>query len=380
MTGGQEADPLGTLLHALGRAGQPGRELGVRLDLVRSLGAGPAWRRRRAEATRAPAADPAHAEIWRDAARELEAEVIDRLAGFLEIRKGGERTRVWNHLTALDDPVTLRFGLDKLLVHQSLREEALPVPEHVVFDFADLAPAVEFLEREARPCVVKPVNSSGGSGTTSGLRSRAALRRASIRAGRIDRRLLIEGQIRGDVYRLLYLDGELLDAVRRHPPAVTGDGRSTIEQLVAQENRGRALEPPARRLSPLRIDLECVLTLADAGLTVKSVPARGRRVAVKTVVSQNSARENESVREAIGEALVADGAAAAAAVGLRLAGVDVVTPDPSAALAEAGGATLEVNGPPGLHYHYAVRDPQRATRVAVPILRTLLALSAGASR
>ena len=55
-----------------------------------------------------------------------------------------------------------------------------------------------------------------------------------------------------------------------------------------------------------------------------------------------------------------------------MAGVDLVTADLSRPLAESGGAILEVNGTPGLHYHYEVADRPSATHVAIPILRALL--------
>ena len=63
---------------------------------------------------------------------------------------------------------------------------------------------------------------------------------------------------------------------------------------------------------------------------------------------------------------------AAAAVGLRLAGVDVVTTDISRPLSETGGVVSEVNGGPGLHHHYLVADSARATPVAVPVLQKLI--------
>ncbi len=82
--------------------------------------------------------------------------------------------------------------------------------------------------------------------------------------------------------------------------------------------------------------------------------------------------DNETVREALAPELVADARTAAAAVGLRLAGVDVITPDASQPLREAGGVITDVNGTPGIHRHYLVADADGATRVAVPILDTLL--------
>jgi cyanophycin synthetase len=78
------------------------------------------------------------------------------------------------------------------------------------------------------------------------------------------------------------------------------------------------------------------------------------------------------VRDGPSEVLVDEARAAVEAVGLRLAGVDLITGDLSGRLAEAGGAIIEVNGTPGLDYHYDVADPERATRVAIPLLHRLL--------
>jgi cyanophycin synthetase len=64
------------------------------------------------------------------------------------------------------------------------------------------------------------------------------------------------------------------------------------------------------------------------------------------------------------------GARAAEAVGVRLAGVDVITPDPSLSLDEAGGVVIEVNTTPGYYYHYYKRDGR--VPVATLILERLV--------
>ena len=113
----------------------------------------------------------------------------------------------------------------------------------------------------------------------------------------------------------------------------------------------------------------------SAGVTIPcSVPPAGERISVKTAVSQNAPQENEGVMRHgnISSALVEEARTAVDAVGLRLAAVEVVTPDTSMALREAGGIVLEVNAPPGLHYHYQIAEPEYAVRVAVPILKRLL--------
>ena len=171
---------------------------------------------------------------------------------------------------------------------------------------------------------------------------------------------------------MLYLDGQLIDVVRRSSPRVVGDGRSTIAKLIAAENRRRIRARGSAGLTLLRIDLDCLFTLARTGLSLSSVPSSAAAVVVKTVTNQNAPCDNETVLELISEDVIAAGAAAVRAVGLRLAGVDLITTDPRRSLAETDGVIIEVNGNPGLHHHYHVAQPAMATHVAVPVLRAVL--------
>ena len=370
------------VLNLLPRGGRIGLRLAVRLDLLRSLGVREIWARRRLHARVAaiPAIPsggkrPGYEEIWRDAAAELDAQVTDLSGGFLDISKGAAHTRVWNHMVALDNGVTLKLSLDKTLVHRLLAEAGLPVPSHTEFDAANAQAAQALLELSPGPCVVKPVTGDAGSGVTTGVRTTLQLRHAILRASPHGSRMMIERQAPGYVHRMLLLDGVLLDVVKRYPPQVTGNGRATISELIAGENRNRT-ERAAGKWRPwlLDIDLDCLFTLEAAGLSLSSVLPAGERVPVKTAVSQNTPQENEGVLRHgnISPALVEEARTAVDVLGLRLAVVEAVTPDTSVSLREAGGVVLEVNGPPGLHYHYDIAEPEYAVRVAVPILKRLL--------
>ena len=371
-------DAVTAFIHALADGAPWRREIAVRLDLLRATGPRYAlrrlWEGRGQPSGRSGRRDRAYDTIWLGAAQELGAEVVDLSPSFLEIRRGAAVTRVRDHWVMLDDIVTIALALDKPLVHTLVSAAGVPVPDNREVSREDMDSALAFLKRMETPVVVKPARFSGGGGVTSGVRTPARLARACLRAGRLDNRLMLERQIEGPVYRLLFLDGELLDAVRRFPPQLRGDGHSTIESLVADENR-RRLETRGRDVvSLLRLDLDAVFTLEDRGLTIRSVPAAGEVIAVKRATNQNSASDNVTVLHEIGSGLHDDARRAALAVGVRLAGVDVVTNDPSKHLHESGGAVLEVNGTPGLHYHYQVADREQATKVAVPILRALLGL------
>jgi D-alanine-D-alanine ligase-like ATP-grasp enzyme len=377
MKDSRRIDPVTRAIGAMGARGRVGRELAIRLDALRSTGPRYAWLRLREDArlralARNDLTGPVYRAIWLDAANELAAKVVDLSGGFLEIRRNEASTRVWNHWVMLDTAVILRLALDKPLVHHLLSSADLQVPEHLEFDSSDIRPAVAFMQRDSTPCVIKPVPSSGGWGVTSGVRRPSELMRAALRASRTDTRLVIERQAAGQFYRFLFLDGDLLDVVRRRPPRVTGDGRSTIVELIAAENRRRIDRRREVLLSHLRMDLDCILTLESAGLSVNSVLPSGVTVPVKTVVSQNTLEDNETVHDEIADELVAEAAAAARVVGLRLAGIDVMTTDLEKPLQESGGVIIEVNGTPGLAYHYEVADQANRTRVAVPILQKVL--------
>lgn len=364
------------VLGALLRGDVRTRTLASRLDLARSVGPAYFWRRVREERALPPfgrrTRDALYRRLWEQAADVLEAELVDLSNGLYEIRRGGTRTRVWQQVVPLDDPVTLRVALDKAIVHRLLEEAAISVPDHVLFHFRDPRGLEELLDALPGPRVIKPAASGGGGGGTAGIETSLQLARAWLRASRHDEWLLAERQVEGTVYRLLFLDGEVVDVVRNLPPRLTGDGRSTIEGLIAAENRRRIEARGWAGLSLLRVTLDTIFTLERAGLRLSSVLEAGKSVAVQTVTNDNRVEDSETVHDPPAPEVVATARAAVDAVGLRLAGVDLVTRDPQRPLSETGGAVIEVNGNPGLHHHYVVADPARATPVAVPVLERLL--------
>jgi D-alanine-D-alanine ligase-like ATP-grasp enzyme len=317
-----------------------------------------------------------HRRIFEEAARGLNCEFVELPDGFLEVRFGGRVTRMRRNVLMIDHPLTLNLTRSKAVVHHLLSREGVPVPDFCQFHVNAMEPAIRFLGEAAGPCVIKPAyGSSGGAGVTTNVRSVRDLKRAAIYGSLSSDELLIEKQAPGDAYRLLYLNGELLDALRRRSPMVVGDGRSTIRQLVAAENRRRAEESGAVANALLTITPDCRATLRRGGWSLGKVPAAGVRVLVKAASNEAAASDCESVRDLIGPALIREGARAAAIVGVQLAGVDVITTNPAVSLQESGGKIIEINVTPGLHYHYQTGNPSDRVQIAEPILRYLLGIT-----
>jgi cyanophycin synthetase len=368
------------LARLVARSGSVGRDVGARLDLAASSGPRYALTKvrenRRLRGSERDPNDVVYAGIWREAAEAVGAQIVELAPGVHEFRREGAVARAWRHIVPLDDLVTVRVALDKTLAHTLVVAAAVPVPDHIEFDVADQRPAVRFMDSGPGPYVVKPAGGTGGGlGVTPGVGDERQLARAALFAGRRGRRLLIERTAPGDVYRFLFLDGELIDVVRRMPPQVTGDGRSTVAGLIAAENRRRLAASGRLGLPMITATLDCLFTLERQGLQLRSVPAPDQTVIVKTATSQSGPGQNFTVAEPVAAELTAQARAAADAVGLRLAGIDLVTPDLGSSLAGSGGSVIEVNSGPGLHHHYHVADAERATRVAIPVLSRMLRIS-----
>jgi cyanophycin synthetase len=308
---------------------------------------------------------------WREATEQLGGTWTRLTPDMSEMNFAGFRTRVVHNVSAIDDPPTLAVLHDKPLTHRILSAHGLSVPSHAVFSPRNMKPAVEFLRAATTDCVVKPAGGTGGGrGVTTGIGKLSHLGRATAFAAVYADELLIEEQIDGDNYRLLYLDGELIDSFIRRLPTVTGDGKSTVRRLVQQANEQRLQSRADISQVLLSIDLDMRRTLAKQGLSLSAVPSAGRVVTLKTVVNENSGADNQTATSMLCRSIIEDGRRAVAALGVRFAGIDMVLRDPGVPLAESGGVVLEVNGTPNLYYHYKKRDG--AFPVAIHLLRRII--------
>lgn len=307
-------------------------------------------------------------KLWRDAAADIGAEVEGAKLGLIRIRRDGLVTHVQRSQLPLDDTLTSLAISDKLFCYEIFLTRDLPVPRHAAFTLTERGRAEVFLQRIGKAAVVKPLaGTGGGMGVTTGVIDKAGLRRAARYAAGFGPNLLIEEEISGPSYRLLYLDGRFIDAVRRDPPSVTGDGKQSIGRLVARENR-RRLAPPVDALSPLRIDSDMRNSLGRVGLTLAYRPAQGERLVVKGAVNENTASDNHSVKEIVHADIVRRIGDLVRAMAIRFAGVDLIGGDLTRPLDESGTVINEVNINPGIHHHILVSDPA----VAVPVPRLIL--------
>lgn len=310
---------------------------------------------------------------WSAAAQRIGAELVPLSASLWEVRLGDRRTRICGWMVQADDPVTLRLAGDKALCLRMAADAGVPVPEHHAFTLDSLDRARRIVLEDAGPWVVKPVRgSASGLGVTTGVTA-GEVDAAAVRASLHGPDLLLERMVPGESCRLLYLDGELIHAVRRRGIRLRGDGRTDVRGLARAAGLIRILADPM-----------VSSTLAAQALTMNAVPGDGREILLRGIPRvSDPGRELRTVYDEPITALIHPATAAALAevvrrAGSRFAGVDIVTVDPARPLAETGGAFLELNTTPGIHHHYHTQEDRGTHPVAVRVLRRLLGADAPA--
>jgi cyanophycin synthetase len=305
---------------------------------------------------------------WADAASALSAEFEPLTDSVWEVRRNGKSTRIAHYVTELDNPVTLRLAGDKEYLYRLAEAAGTPVPEHVFVDVECLDDAQRLLARTGGPLVVKPArDTSSGLGITTYVHGRRGLEWAIARASVWCPDILVESQAPGESYRLLFLVGNMIHAVRRRGTRVEADGVGTVRALAASAGVGR-------------LDRLAMQTIQAQSLDAESVPPKGASILIRGLPeSENRTRElrtvyDEDVTGLICPGIVDEIRPLIERLDTSFAGVDIVTVDPSRTLHEVGGVFLEVNTTPGIHHHDIRGEGSQPFQVGEVALAHLLSL------
>ena len=272
----------------------------------------------------------------------------------VQLGYGAHQHRIWTAETDQTSAIAETICSNKDLTKSLLQACGLPIPEgRVAVDEAD---AWEAAQDIGLPVVVKPLDGNHGRGVSTNLFSIEDIAAAFKLAHTEGSEVLVERFIPGNEHRLLVVDGKVVAAARGESAYVTGDGQSTIRQLIESQlnsdpRRGVTEDFPLNIISVTDDHHTVLLELTRQAYTPDSVPAAGASVLI-----QRNGNVAFDVTDLVHPDVAADAALAARVVGLDVAGIDLVVEDIDKPLAAQGGAIVEVNAGPGLLMHLKPAD------------------------
>ena len=266
----------------------------------------------------------------------------------VQLGYGALQNRIWTAETDLTSAIAEGIAGNKDLTKALLKSCGVPVPNGEVVHSVEAA--WEVAEDIGLPVVVKPRDGNRGRGVMLNLRTREEVESAYAIARAEDPDVIVERYIEGDEHRVLVVGGKVIAVARGESAWVTGDGRSTVAELIEQQinsdpRRGSADIHPLEKLNPITNSV-IQGNLQRQRLATESVPAAEQRVLI-------TANGNHAVE--CSDLIHPDNAftcvLAAQIIGLDIAGIDIVCKDIAQPLESQRGAVVEVNAGPGLLMH-----------------------------
>ena len=148
-------------------------------------------------------------------------------------------TGIWHHYTSLPlsdgENTALKALVDsKAYLKNLFLQHGVRVPHGG--RATSVEEATQIFERIEKPVIVKPEIGSRGRHTITHIKTKEELREAFQIAQELCRFVVVEEHLSGSVYRATCVDGNVVGVLRGDPPRVTGDGASSINELITRKN------------------------------------------------------------------------------------------------------------------------------------------------
>ncbi|KXK26681.1 MAG: Cyanophycin synthetase [candidate division WS6 bacterium OLB20] len=190
-----------------------------------------------------------HTDLYLIAAKQigLRTHVINSEFAYVEITDGQKILRIKNTSLSSNDIVAATLAGSKVIASKLLDEDGILVPKQHYFGSRNDPVTPETIEEIVKtahdlyPLVLKRAHGSGGHGVYVNVQDEEQLRKMY---GRLLNNynpavVIIEEYIQGKDYRILVYKDRVIDVIHRIPAYITGDGTSTVAELIEAKNQER---------------------------------------------------------------------------------------------------------------------------------------------
>ena len=236
---------------------------------------------------------------------------------------------------------------DKWMTRQFLQRSGISCAKGILLD-SGYKP--EILDSVQLPAVVKPVNTDHGIAVSTNIQNRQELLSAIENAFNYAKKVIVEAFVPGREYRFLVIDYVVRAIAFREPANITGDGQSTIQQLIDKKNEGRGNDY-RHPLLKIVVDEEVKRHLNALSLTTNSVLKKEEKVYLRKNSNLSTGGDSIDVTDEMSDFYKDVAVKAAQAAGLKIAGIDIIIKDPKAAPSPENYIVVELNAPAMLSMH-----------------------------
>jgi cyanophycin synthetase len=270
----------------------------------------------------------------------------------IQLGYGKYQKRIQATMTSSTACFSVEIAGNKEATKHMLGEAGVPVPKGAtVYSQEELKRAIDWL---GYPLVLKPLDGNHGKGATINVANLKDAQKGFSEARRYSSGVIVEQYIKGYDFRLLVVNGKFVAAAKRTPAMITGDGSSTIRQLIDKENkdprRGIGHE---KVLTRIKIDKQTRSILKSFNLSTNTILPAGETLYLKSTANISTGGTATDVTDLVDTYNILMAERIAGLIGLDICGIDVMTTDIAIPLNETRGAVLEVNAAPGFRMHIA---------------------------
>ncbi|PIT99602.1 MAG: N-acetylglutaminylglutamine synthetase [Bdellovibrionales bacterium CG10_big_fil_rev_8_21_14_0_10_45_34] len=295
--------------------------------------------------------------IVREAIRRgLQVDIVDPKLSLFTISSGARKLRMRESLSDLTSAYSFLLCDNKTLTNKVLAEASLQVPEQV--DARDKKGWLRLLDRYSK-VVVKPISGEQGRGVYVGLESIQSVELAIaqlISTGH--RSVIVEQMVKGFDVRIIVIGKKFVAAAVREPPQVTGDGRTSLRELIEKQSRRRSQATGGE--SKIPIDEEMLRCLHENKVGLDDVLDVGQTLVVRKASNVHQGGTIKDVTPLISPFIQREAERAAQALDIPVVGFDFMMK----AISGNHYVIIEANERPGLANH----EPQPVVEKYIDLL------------
>lgn len=287
----------------------------------------------------------------------------------IQLGYGANQKHFQATITSNTGTLSVETAGDKEATKQLLSAAMIPVAKGGTCKSEDVLKQI--IQKIGYPIVIKPLNANQGKGASINVFDWETAVKGFEAAQKYSHRVLVEKFTEGFDFRILVIDNKFVAAAKRIPAMVTGNGKSTIQELIAEVNakpeRGSGHN---NILTKIKVDRDTATLLEKAGYTLQTIPQNREHVGLKSTANLSTGGTAVDMTDEVHPENIFLAERIARIIGLDICGIDIIAKNLTEPLTRNGGIVLEVNAAPGFRMHLAPSEgkPRNVAAAVVNML------------